>query len=195
LAILLAVLGAARLHCEARAEDVGELGSVAILAPDDLLLALCVVPAGQELPKDELGCVDLVLWVLLHRNAVAVILHADLEGLVGLLFDDHINVLDRSAPLLCRAADEGIAGVHQDLVKQLVESRIERYTAVENLAGRLIPQPPRLCVSIGGTNVGVRQFQDVLAVSMLLISGCVSHFCSKGGGLKLAQFYCTALVA
>ena len=44
-----------------------------------------------------------------------------------------------------------------------------------------IPDPSRLCVRVSGTDIGIGQLKNVLAVRMLLIGGGVHLFWLRGG--------------
>ena len=131
------MLDAPSLHDETGAEDVRELGTVAILPANDLLLTLGVIPAGQKLAEDEFRGMDLVFSVNLNRDAVAIILYSDLEGRGRL--DTDVNMLDGSAPRLRRRAYKGVAGIHNDLVEEFVESGIEGEGLEDHLTLVLIP--------------------------------------------------------
>ena len=119
-------------QCKAVAEDVREFSTIAILSTDDLLLALVIVAASQEVTKDEFGCVDLVFRMEFNGNAVTVVLYLDSDKAFGGTRNGNINVF---YGLLTRhlAADQSIAGVYQDLVKDLVETRIECHLLMPHL--------------------------------------------------------------
>mmetsp|Transcript_1106 Transcript_1106/g.1789 ORF Transcript_1106/g.1789 Transcript_1106/m.1789 type:complete len:293 (+) Transcript_1106:4761-5639(+) len=95
-------------------EDVGELGAVTIPATHNLFLAVVVVVAGEQMTKDKLWDVALVLAVHLNGNALPIVSHADVA-----LLAVHLDV----NPVLGWTPDEVVRGIDQDLVKDLVESR------------------------------------------------------------------------
>ena len=76
-------LGVARLHNKTLTEDVGELSTIAVLTTDNLLLTLVIVTAGEQVTKDKFRGIHLVLGMLDDRNAITIILYADLEGTIG----------------------------------------------------------------------------------------------------------------
>ncbi len=68
---------AGRLHRELAAEDVTELGSVAISSSRHLPLFVVVVGRGQQRTEDQLGDVHLLRGMHLDRNAAAIVPHTD----------------------------------------------------------------------------------------------------------------------
>ena len=104
----MAALAVVRLDLELRREDVGELGAVAVAAPDHALLGVLEVVAGQQVPEHEVRDVHVVLLVHLDRDAAPVVPHADLaRGLV----DFHLDQLHRVVAVLV------VGRVDEDLVE------------------------------------------------------------------------------
>ena len=122
----------ARLDDKLLAEDVGELGAVAVATARHLLLVIVVVGGGEEVAEDELGDVDTLLLVHLDGDAVAVVVHADATRL-GVDVDaegDHGGI-----------ADLVVRGVDQDLVEDLVQAGHEGHLALHELVGLLVVDP------------------------------------------------------
>ena len=93
------MLRATSAHGERGTVDIGELGTIAILATHNLLFLLVVVTTREEMTKDELRGIDLVFRVNLNGNAIAVILNTD--GVAAILDSAlHSDVLDRSTTCL-----------------------------------------------------------------------------------------------
>ncbi len=178
LAILEAVSRRTSLYSELVAEDVGELGTITVLATDNLLLLLVVIAAREKMAEDHLRNVNLLNRVLDNRNTVAVVLHRDtplpcsLSRIRGRNAD--VDMLNRRSQ--GSAANEGIPRIHHNLIKQLVEARIELENLLHHLTLLYIIDPAALIMGLYRTNIGIRKLQDVLAVRVLLI-GCGSrHF-------------------
>ena len=157
------------------AEDVRELRTIAVLTADNLLLRLVVVPTREQVAKDELRGVDLVLRMHLNGNTVAVILDIN-RDLIAISSHRDIDVLDgqlsRGGDL---TADESVASIHDNLIEDLVEARIEGELTMCHLARCGIEDPANLLMCLRAADVGVRQLEDVLTMRMLLI--LISHWC------------------
>lgn len=74
---LLLELAISTLHFKFVREDVGKFCTIAITASRHLLLVVVVVAASKEMPKNEFGHIDVLLFVNFHRNTLAVVMHAD----------------------------------------------------------------------------------------------------------------------
>ena len=146
LRVLESVLRRASLNREGVREDVGELGAIAVLAADNLLLFLVVVSAGQEMSENHLGYIDLLSRMHLNRNTVAVILYTD-GYTCGVLLHTDLNVLDRSLTCL-PTPNKSIPSIYDNLIKELVETRVERAVAVDHLTLRSIKDPSHLIVCL-----------------------------------------------
>ncbi len=134
--------------------------------------------------KDQFRNPDLVLCVLLDRNAVTVILYTDLHTSIHLNSLD-VNVLHGLLALLRLRADKSISCVHDDFVKEFVESRVEAYLLVEHFLGRRIVDPSVLIMSFYRADVGIREFQNVVPMGKTLVGICQrSHkeCCTGQGG-------------
>ena len=57
---------------------------------------------------------------------------------------------------------------------------------MHHLTTGCIKDPANLLVGLRAADIGVREFQNMLTVSMLLI--LLSHLCKKGQGAPLGQF-------
>ena len=145
-------------------EDVDELRTVAVLAADNLLLALVVVPARQKVAEDELRNPDLVLRVLGDGDTITVILHTDCQHAINIFYTD-INVLNG----ICGtdAADTGVACIYNNLIKELVKARIELDLLVSHTT--ILENPSPLLVRLNGADIGIGQLQDMLTVRKLLV--------------------------
>lgn len=167
-----------RRDAEVATEDIRELGTIAILTAHDLLLLLVVVATGQQVAKDHLRDPALLCGMLLDRNTVAVILHADNQGVCRRLIARHLNLLDRRTTGLA-AAHQSIPCIYNDLVKDLVEARVEGNITVDHLATATSPSikdPALLGVRIRAADIGIGQLQNVLTVRVLLECASVGHF-------------------
>jgi hypothetical protein len=155
-------------------EDVRQLGAIAILAADNLLLLLVVVPAGKQVAKDHLRNEDLLCGVLFDGNTITIILYADEE--TGCRdASTHLNVLDGRLTRLS-TPNKSIPSIHDNLIKELVEARVESAVAIDHLPLLCIKDPAHLIVRLYRPNVGVRQLQNVLPVRVLLIGIGGRHF-------------------
>lgn len=141
--------------------------------------------------EDEFRHPDLLCRVLLNRDAVAIILHRDDVLALGIRARRDLDVLHRCATGLRTRAYEGITRIHHDLVKDLVEARIEGHLAAHHLARRIVPDPALLSVRLRAADVGVGQLEDVLTVRMLLVGGCSSHLggSTREGVMTGGQIY------
>ena len=172
------------LELELVGEDVYQLCTIAILTANNLLLSLVVVPAGEEVAEDHLRNPHLLLCMLLDRNAIAIVLHGNDQGL-SLLLNRDSNVLDG----ICRGnrTNTSISSIYHQLIKELVEARIEGDLAVNHLLS--VEDPTPLIVRFHRPYVGIWKLKDVLAVRELLVRRCNRHvWTGKGGGLPYQLF-------
>ncbi len=79
-----------------------------------LPLVVVVVGAGEQVPKDELRHIHLVLTVHYHGDALAIVPHADGVGLLG---NGDSQPVHGRVPLLV------VGSVHKDLVEDLEQPR------------------------------------------------------------------------
>ena len=118
--------------------------------------------------EDHFGNHNLLILFHFDRDAIAVVLHGDHSVTIASL-DTHVNVFDGGHPRGGHGAHKLIACIHNDLVEDLVEARIEVEFAPDHLVRGGIIDPTRLLVGLGAADVGVREFQDVLVMRVLLI--------------------------
>ena len=85
-------------------------------------------------------------------------------------------MLDRCATGLRLRPHERIARIHDDFVKDLVETRIEGDRAIHHFRRSGVPDPSRLGVRLRAADIGIGQLQNVLAVRVLLVGCCVHLF-------------------
>ena len=62
-----------------------------------------------------------------------------------------------------------VAGIDDDFIEDLVQTWIEMKLSPDHFVRARVVHPSRLLVGLGAANVGVRELQDVLVVSVLLI--------------------------
>mmetsp|Transcript_67061 Transcript_67061/g.190245 ORF Transcript_67061/g.190245 Transcript_67061/m.190245 type:complete len:214 (-) Transcript_67061:315-956(-) len=130
LLVVLPTAGVGRLHFKPLGEDVRELGSVTVAPASDLPLAVVVVVAGQQLAKDKLGHVALVLLVDRDRQPLAVVPDSDEAACAVDLDADRVL---RSGP------HQVVRSVDQDLVENLVQGRhVLQFLARHALASAVI---------------------------------------------------------
>ena len=156
------------LHRHLLRKDVDQLDAVAVLAAHQLLLVLVVVSGCQQLPKDHLGNPDLVFGVLGDINGLSVV--RDAESLRVALDG---NGLDGVLRVLLTQADDLVVGVHQELVHQLVEARVDGNSGCLEVVS--IAHKHLFGASHNATHVGVGKVEDVLAVRLALVVGRESH--------------------
>jgi hypothetical protein len=124
--------------------------------------------------EDHLRDEDLLCGVLLNRNAIAVILYTDEEA--GRTSNGtHLNVFDRSLTGFT-TTNKCIPRIHNNLIKELVESRIESAVAIDHLSLLSVKDPSHLIVCLYRTNIGIRQLKNMLSVRVFLISISCRHF-------------------
>ena len=120
--------------------------------------------------EDELRRPDLLDGMHLDGNPVAVILHCDSQGRrVSRFRNRDADMLDGSTFGLGGAAYKGVAGIHDELIEEFVEARVEIHGAKYHLSLFGIPDPARLAVRISRADIGVWELEDMLAVRVLLI--------------------------
>ena len=68
-----------------------------------------------------------------NRNAIAIILHADLEGTIGSGSNLDIDAFHRQLILLCMTTDKRITRIHHNLVIKLIKARIESHLTMYHL--------------------------------------------------------------
>mmetsp|Transcript_6709 Transcript_6709/g.16657 ORF Transcript_6709/g.16657 Transcript_6709/m.16657 type:complete len:257 (+) Transcript_6709:2471-3241(+) len=173
----------ARLEDKLGAEDVGQLGAVAVAPARHLFLVIVVVGGGEQVAEDELGDVHPLLLVHLHRDAVAVVVDAD-DARLGVDVDPE-RAHGRVAHLV-------IVGVDQDLVEDFVQAGHERHLALHQLVQLLVVHPRQGLSLLARSHVRVWAQEDVLQLRFLLVD--LFHgppAASRGGrdvgGLVLAQ--------
>lgn len=75
-----------------------------------------------------------------------------------------------------------VAGIDDDFIEDLVQTWIEVKLSPDHFVRARVVHPSRLLVGLGATDVGVRELQDVLVVSVLLVlSNGYGHGCSVYG--------------
>ena len=184
LLILETSLRVTRLYDELVTEDIRELGSIAVLASDNLLLILIVIAAGEKVAKDKLRSVDLILRVLLDGNTVTVVLYDNLEVAVDFRRGD-FNMLYGSFILLGLRTDKCVTSIDYNLIKELVETRIESHLPVDHLSLLCVIDPSEFRMSFHRTNVGIWELKDVIPMGQTLIligGGCHCFSCWARGG-------------
>ena len=150
-------------HLQLLREDIDELDSIPVLAPNELLLVLVVVGRGQELAEDELGNPDLVLGMLSHIDRIAVVLDRDRGAVAG-----ELDVLDGRLALPLAQSDHVVVGVDQELVDELEEAGVDLNPLALKCAG-CVCKPHLLLCGLHATDVGVREGEDVLTMRLLLV--------------------------
>eukprot|EP00953_Heterococcus_sp_UTEX-ZZ885_P017520 9804-Heterococcus_DN1.PRE.3 len=153
LLILLARGRICSLHDELCREDVGQLSAVAVAPACGLLLLVVEVRASEQVPKDQLRHIALLLLVLRDRDALAIVPHAD--G-ASLCVDGHLELGHVGVALLV------VSSVHDDLVEDLVQARDVRGGAPHNPLALLVVHPHVLFGALYAADVRVWAQQDVL---------------------------------
>ena len=143
-------------------KDVSQLDAVAVLAAHQLLLVLVVVGGRQQFAEDHLWNPDLVLGVLRDINRLSVVLNGKGCGRAG-----DLNRLDGILGVLLTQADGVVVGVHQQLVHQLVETRVNGNCGCLEVLS--IANEHLLGASHNAAHVGVGKVKDVLAVRLALV--------------------------
>lgn len=168
-------------------EDVGELGTVAVLSTDNLLFALFVVARGEEMTEDELRDLALLGRMLFHRDTVTIVLHGDAEATIVEAGRD-LNVLDRRAVGIRLRANKSITSIDDQLIKGLVKTRIELDLTMNHLILACIIDPAVFSASVYRPDVRVRKLKNVRTVLELLVVRGHFNLLLKGGGQALGQF-------
>ena len=140
------MLRRAGLNREDVREDIGEFSTISILTAYDLLLLLVVIAASEKMTKDHLRYVDLLSRMLLNGDTIAIILYRNSYN-TCIHLSAHINVLDRSLSSLS-TPNESIPSIYDNLIKEFVETRIERTRAIDHLSLGCIKDPSALIVCI-----------------------------------------------
>mmetsp|Transcript_3117 Transcript_3117/g.7421 ORF Transcript_3117/g.7421 Transcript_3117/m.7421 type:complete len:356 (-) Transcript_3117:9-1076(-) len=153
-------LAVGSLEDELAGEDVGELRSVAVSAAGDLLLLIVVVVRGQEVAKNQLGHVDIVLFVDLHRDTRSVVPHPHASSLLININLDSVHAL---VPLVV------VRRVHQDLVKNLEQRRHPVDLPLLHLTLLAAPHPQCVGGGLHRPDVGIGTKEDVLNLVQLLV--------------------------
>ena len=122
--------------------------------------------------KDEFRSIDLLGGMHLNGNAVAVVFNCHSKDTLYESTGD-IDVLDGRLALLRRTTNKGISCIHYNLIENLVKSRVEAQGAVYHLLGCIIIDPTSLINCLCASDIRIRKFKDMLAMSVLLI--LVSH--------------------
>mmetsp|Transcript_87667 Transcript_87667/g.256283 ORF Transcript_87667/g.256283 Transcript_87667/m.256283 type:complete len:460 (-) Transcript_87667:94-1473(-) len=152
---------ACRLYDEAVAENVGQLCAKPVAASSDLLLGVVVVVTGQQVAEDEFWHIHLVLLVNLDRQPLAVVHDFDPLLLRVNLHFDRVHVL---VPL------QVVRGIHEDLVKYLVECRDIGDLAGFHFLFPAVPHPERVILLLHRSNICVWSQEDVLYLGLLLVN-------------------------
>ena len=88
-----------------------------------------------------------------------------------------------------------VAGIDNDFIEDFVKTWIEHKLPPHHLGRARIIDPARLLVGLGAADIGVREFQDVLVVGVLLILTNVGHGLEYGGyGFLYAASRCQFLI-
>ena len=89
-------------------------------------------------------------------------------------------------------SDKGITGIYNDLIKDLVEARVECDLLVGHLVCSRIRDPASLLVSLRATDIGIGQLKNMLTVSMFLI--LVGHCVYQGKGPPHGSIFILAIL-
>lgn len=122
---------------------------------------------------------DLLLFFHFNGNTVAVVLHRNLRVSVFRCHAD-IDVFDGSHACSRDGTNVLVAGIDDDFIEDLIQTWIEVKFAPDHFVRTRVVHPPRLLVGFGAADVGVRELQDVLVVSVLLVLSS-GHGCSVYG--------------
>mmetsp|Transcript_73210 Transcript_73210/g.211973 ORF Transcript_73210/g.211973 Transcript_73210/m.211973 type:complete len:436 (-) Transcript_73210:19-1326(-) len=160
LLVVLAGVGVCCLDDELRRIDVRQLRAVAVSATGDLLLAVVVVVARQQVPEHELRNETLVLFVLLNRQALAIVPDGDAPVLGVHLDTDSV---------LRRAAHQVVCGVDQNLVEDFVQRRHILELPLHHPALGVIEHPLVHGLALHRADVGVWPQKDVFLLRLLLV--------------------------
>jgi hypothetical protein len=158
---------------EERAQS--HLGSITVAATGGLLVVVLKVGTGEEMAKDKLGDVAPVLLVLDDRNTLSVVLNGDgvARGING-----DVELVHGLVTLLV------VTGVDEDLIKDLEEARNEGDLLLLDALALGINNENGILHGLSGTNVGVRTQEDVLELSLLLVSLLNSLLAALKGGTR-----------
>mmetsp|Transcript_74386 Transcript_74386/g.188078 ORF Transcript_74386/g.188078 Transcript_74386/m.188078 type:complete len:312 (+) Transcript_74386:2044-2979(+) len=150
-----------RLDDEFCREDVCEFGAVTITASGHLFLIVIVVVTGQEVTKDQLWHIALVLLVDDHGNAFPIVHDGNATSV---LVDGDVNQVHT-----CGVSHRVVGSVDQDLVKDLVEGGNVVDFPVHDLACSFIEHEHVLVLVLRGADIRIRSEEDVLELRLLLV--------------------------
>jgi len=146
--------------------NVGQLRTVAVLAAHGLLLGLIVIGRCEQVTEDEFGNHHFVLRMNGDGNAFAVIVNHDLRR----RHSDH----NPGHPFFFfgdgRHARHVIQRVHDELIEDLEETRIECDIAKDHAPRLSIVDPSALDMGIAGADVSIGQLKNMFALRKLLIA-------------------------
>ena len=159
---------------EALAKDVGQLGSVAILAADNLFLVLVVIARRQELSENQFGNVAALCGMEFDGNPVSVVFDTK-----GPFKDRNVHAPNRLPAFGGRGPDKGVSRIDNHLVKELVEAGIHLDGFPDHLVCGGVVDPSLNRARGRGSDVGVGELEDVFLVAQefvgfkrLCCSGC-----------------------
>lgn len=161
LAVLQATTAISRLDDKLGGKDVAQLGTIPITTTSNLLLRIVVVGTSQQVAKDELRNIDSLLLVHLHRDTTTIVVDGDATILL-------VNVHFQSVH--GRVTDLIVSSIHQDLVKDLEESRDKTELLLNHTLASLVVDPHLLSLPFHTANIGVGAEEDVLQLCLLLVN-------------------------